>query len=78
MGDPDAQSGKTGWTALTVTGDSLGGAGAALAALQRFQIPADVRTRLERMLTPHSSLAISDTGLGPETGKGTDFIVITR
>jgi peptidoglycan hydrolase-like protein with peptidoglycan-binding domain len=78
MGDPDAQSGKTGWTALTVTGDSLGGAGAALAALQRFQIPADVRTRLERMLTPHSSLAISDTGLGPETGKGTDFIVVTR
>jgi hypothetical protein len=33
---------------------------------------------IERMLTPHSSLAISDTGLGPETGKGTDFIVITR
>jgi hypothetical protein len=61
-----------------VTGQDLGGAGAALAALQRFRIPAETRSRIERMLTPHSSLAISDTGLGPETGKGTDFIVITR
>lgn len=78
MGQPDPQSGKASWTTLTVSGESLGGAGAALAALQRFQIPAQARTRIERMLTPHSSLAVSDTGLGPETGKGTDFIVITR
>jgi hypothetical protein len=25
-----------------------------------------------------ASLIISDQGLGPETGKGTDFIVLTR
>jgi len=30
------------------------------------------------MLAPGSSLAVSDHGLGPETGKGTDFIVLTH
>jgi hypothetical protein len=30
------------------------------------------------MLTAGSTLTISDTGLGPETGDGTDFITITR
>jgi hypothetical protein len=30
------------------------------------------------MLTTGSSLTISDTGVGPETGQGTDFITITR
>jgi hypothetical protein len=29
-------------------------------------------------MSPGASLVISDQGLGPETGKGTDFIVLTR
>ena len=79
MGTPSPSGGKAGWTALTVDGpNQLGGTGAALEALARFRLPADARTRIEQMLTPHSSLAISDTGLGHETGKGTDFIVLTQ
>jgi len=78
MGKPDTTSNRADWVALTIEGDTLGGAGAALAALSRFDIPAAARSRIESLLTPHSSLAISDAGLGPETGKGTDFIVVTR
>jgi hypothetical protein len=29
-------------------------------------------------MSPGASLIISDQGLGSETGKGTDFIVLTR
>jgi peptidoglycan hydrolase-like protein with peptidoglycan-binding domain len=50
--------------------------GSALAALRRFRIPASARSRIEQLLTSFSSIVISDAGLGPETGKGTDFIVI--
>jgi hypothetical protein len=34
--------------------------------------------RIGQLLTPGSSLLVSDYGLGYETGKGTDFIVVTR
>ena len=47
-------------------------------ALDRIAIPEDVRTRISRLLRPGSSFSISDHGLGPETGKGTDFIVLTH
>lgn len=51
---------------------------AGLDAFLRFTIPDDIRVRIEYRLEPHSSVAISDTGLGPETGKGTDFIIVTK
>jgi len=51
---------------------------AGLDAFLRFTIPDDVRERIEYRLGAHSSVAISDTGLGPETGRGTDFIVVTK
>ena len=35
-----------------------------------------LRDRVERMLTPGSSMIVSDEGLGPETGRGTDFVVL--
>lgn len=47
-------------------------------ALGRITIPDDVRHRIEDLLTAGSSLTISDTGIGPETGSGTDFITITN
>ncbi|MEM8811399.1 MAG: L,D-transpeptidase family protein [Pseudomonadota bacterium] len=47
-------------------------------ALSRVDIPADIRTRISAMLIPGSSLAISDNGLSQETGRGTDFVVLTR
>ncbi|ENN85957.1 hypothetical protein RHSP_16472 [Rhizobium freirei PRF 81] len=47
-------------------------------ALGRVSIPDDVRHRIEDLLTSGSSLTISDTGVGPETGSETDFITITN
>lgn len=47
-------------------------------ALERVDIPALVRNRIAEMVTPGFSFIISDQGLGPETGLGTDFIVLTR
>jgi lipoprotein-anchoring transpeptidase ErfK/SrfK len=47
-------------------------------ALDRIDIPQETLTRISELLTPGASLIISDQGLGPETGSGTDFIVLTR
>ena len=44
-------------------------------ALDRIVIPEDVR-RIAEMAPPRSSLIISDEELSPETGKGTDFVVL--
>lgn len=59
-------------TALTATQVDLA------STLDRLQLTPSVAERLSRELTVGSSLAISDNGLGTETGKGTDFIVLTR
>ena len=48
------------------------------AALSRIVLPDDLRARIETMLSEGSSITIQDTGLGPETGNGTDFITVTR
>ena len=47
-------------------------------ALDRISIPAETTARISEMLTPGASVIISDQGLGPETGRGTDFIVLTK
>jgi hypothetical protein len=47
-------------------------------ALDRIEIPQDVMERISGLLTPASSLIISDHGISHETGKGTDFIVVTH
>jgi lipoprotein-anchoring transpeptidase ErfK/SrfK len=46
--------------------------------LDRIQIPQEAVDRIDEILTPGASLVISDQGLGPETGEGTDFIVLGR
>jgi lipoprotein-anchoring transpeptidase ErfK/SrfK len=46
--------------------------------LDRIQIPQAATDRIGEILSPGSSLVISDQGLGEETGEGTDFIVLTR
>ena len=48
------------------------------AALDRIEIPQDVVERISERLTPGSSLIVSDYGLGEETGKDTDFIVVMQ
>jgi hypothetical protein len=47
-------------------------------ALSRVSIPQDALERISQLMSPGASLIISDKGLGSETGKGTDFIVLTR
>jgi hypothetical protein len=48
------------------------------AALDRITIPENALTRINALMSPGASLIISDLGLSYETGKGTDFIVLTR
>lgn len=48
------------------------------AALNRIEIPQDAAERIAQLLTPGSSLIISDYGISGETGQDTDFIVLTR
>lgn len=48
-------------------------------ALARIEIDDHARQQVGRLLTPGSSVTISDNGLSIETGaKGTDFIVLTK
>jgi hypothetical protein len=51
---------------------------AAAMALDRVDIPKDVRERIGELMANGTSLTITDQGLGPETGKGTDFVTLTR
>lgn len=63
------------WLLVTAQG---GSEATAEQALGRIDLPSEVRQRVETLLTPGSSLIVSDLGLGLETGaKGTDFIVVT-
>ncbi len=49
---------------------------AAKAALDRVAIPQEAIDRIAEVVSPGSSLIISDEPLSRETGKGTDFIVV--
>ena len=51
-------------------------ASGAKAALDRIAIPADVADRIAGMISPRSSVIVSDEALSPETGKGTEFVVV--
>jgi L,D-transpeptidase catalytic domain len=48
------------------------------AVLNRIEIPQDTFERISKLLTPASSLIISDNGFSHETGRDTDFIVVTH
>src|SRR5262249_5580412 len=51
---------------------------AAVDALDRIEFPPEVLERIVPLVAPGASLLISDQGLGDETGRDTDFIVVTR
>jgi hypothetical protein len=61
-------------TAVTVRTAHL--PGGASAALDRVEIPQDELGRVSQLLTPGSSLILSDYELSTETGDDTDFIVV--
>jgi hypothetical protein len=48
----------------------------AKAALDRLVIPQDTFDQIAAMVSPRSSLIISDEALSPETGRGTEFVVL--
>jgi hypothetical protein len=48
----------------------------ARAALDRIDIPEDMRERIWQVVLPGSSLIVSDEGTHLETGKDTDFVVL--
>ncbi len=50
----------------------------AAAALERLGIPEEAREQIADVMKPGSSLVISDYGISKETGKYTDFIILTR
>ncbi len=53
-------------------------ASTAMSALDRISVPADARERIAEFIKPGSSLIVSDHGPGHETGRGTEFVILTR
>jgi L,D-transpeptidase-like protein len=51
---------------------------AAVEALDRIELSREALDRIVPLVAPGTSLLISDQGLGEETGRDTDFIVVTR
>lgn len=53
-----------------------GDATAAKAALDRIEIPREIADRISEVISPGSSLIVSDEGLSAETGKETEFVIL--
>ena len=53
-------------------------ASSAATALDRFELPEATRRLIQDRLWPGASITVSDFGISGETGKGTDFIVLTK
>jgi len=63
------------WIAVSAEGDR---GGAPLEVLDRVEMPEKVALEVSKMLTPGTSLTITDRSFKRNTGLGTDFVVITR
>ncbi len=68
-------AGKVDWMAVAAEGTEDG---TPKDALDRLQMSDKVRKELSEMLTPGTSLIITDRSFTRNTGLGTDFVVITR
>jgi hypothetical protein len=75
---PAAPKGRKPGNQIVETTPEVSSPDKANAALTRIDIPQDVVERIAERLTPGSSLIVSDHGISGETGKGTDFIVLTQ
>jgi hypothetical protein len=60
------------------TAPSVQSSNNANSALDRIEIPQDAVEQISELLTPGSSLIISDHGVNSETGPYTDFVVLTH
>jgi lipoprotein-anchoring transpeptidase ErfK/SrfK len=72
-GDADAVR----WTVVSVPEHGKTSLTAAQ-ALDHVRMPPEVSERIASLVSAGASLIVSDQGLGPETGAGTDFIVLTH
>jgi hypothetical protein len=57
---------------------SMGKPSTAADVLDRVTIPEEAINRISDLMSEGASLIVSDQGLSPETGRGTDFVVLTR
>jgi len=57
---------------------SIGRPSTAADVLDRVSIPEEAISRISDLMSEGASLIVSDQGLGAETGRGTDFVVLTR
>jgi len=57
---------------------AVGNPSDARGALERVEMSADVRKRISERLWINGSITIADHGISNETGKGTDFVVLTQ
>jgi hypothetical protein len=73
----DIRGGKKGRNAEPVVAHD-GKPSTAAEALNRINLPPEAVERISELLTPGSSLVVSDHGLGSETGRYTEFIVLTQ
>jgi hypothetical protein len=76
------------WSAVSMDSRQLGQSGRhtaepmspeltpARAALDRIEIPQDIIDRISEIISPGSSLIISDEGVSTETGEDTDFVIL--
>lgn len=58
--------------------EPVGRASTAAEALSRVQMPDDIRQKISERVWLGASVIVSDLGISHETGKGTDFIVLTK
>ncbi|MDN3718412.1 hypothetical protein QW131_02170 [Roseibium salinum] len=63
------------WIAVSAEGQR---GGSPKDVLDRIEISAKVADELAKMLTPGTSLTVTDREFARNTGLGTDFVVITR
>lgn len=72
-----AEDGKSlKWSAVTMPSHEAHGS--ALDALKRITLPPQVKEEIARRVWTGASLIISDHGISNETGKGTDFVILTK
>jgi len=73
----EVRSRKAGKKAEVVTTREARTPSTAAEALDRISLPPEAVERISELLVPGSSLILSDHGLGRETGRYTEFIVLT-
>jgi hypothetical protein len=71
--DPNGSGRKGRDTNVAAVSSDMGNA---KAALDRILIPQDTADRIAEIVSPRSSLIISDEALSPETSNGTEFVIL--